>query len=452
MGGASYDNYASFWLAETAYYYFYRLGALPLIIFAHALVVTSAYGVTLWLCYRCTGSWRLASAGTLFAVALGVDNWNVRPQAVGYLLFSLCAWSIWVNRRRAMRWLLAVPPISITLWANCHGSFFLGFVLLGIWFAEAVVVDWYAALRSRSGGGFRVLPAFVRAKIPALLLAASLAGAMLNPRGLRVVSYVGSISGNAVIRGLVGEWRPPGFDSLNGVIFISALLSVAVLFAISPRRPGFFALLIFVVFALIGLSSSRSVVWFGLALAPFVAEHVGETVAQLRRVVVFRSATVRTQDRVRRDTTGLNCVICALVIVGVALSLPWFKHLLPLPEAKAGLVSVDTPVEAVRVLKAQHLPREVFHDEGTGSYLTWAAPEYPVFVDTRFELYPPKLWHDYLRVSAAETGWEWRLESHGIKTLLLNRESQGSLIAAAQTSAQWRVAWEDTAFVLLSHR
>lgn len=452
MVGAPYDNFASFWLVEVVYYFLYRLGALPLIICAHAVVVTTAYTIILRLGYQITRDLRLASAGALFAAALGVENWNVRPQAVGYLLFSLCLWAIWTYRRRPRGWLLIVPPVAIALWANCHGSFFLGFVLLGAWLVDALWVGLSAGLRSRLGSGARVVPPLALARIPAMLLVASTLATLLNPRGPRVFSYIGSITGNAVIRNLVVEWRPPGLDSFNGVVFIAALLFVAVQFAVSPRRPGLFALLIYVVFALLALSASRSVVWFGLALAPLVAQHLGKLATQLCQIAGFGPALGRRAMREPRNRTSLNLTIAAILILGTFFSLPWFKHLLPLPEAKARLVSTETPVEAVRLLIEQHLPRQLFHDEATGSYLTWAASEYPVFVDTRFELYPRELWDDYLRVSAAETGWEDRLEGFGVNTLLLNRESQGALSLAASGSLSWRVVYEDAYSVLLTRK
>ena len=92
------------------------------------------------------------------------------------------------------------------------------------------------------------------------------------------------------------------------------------------------------------------------------------------------------------------------------MSLPWFKHLLPLPLKKAGLISYETPVAATQVLLREHPPGPIFNEQGFGSYLIWAAqPDYPVFVDTRLELYPlgsgAITWKSRLRGKVGRTSW-----------------------------------------------
>jgi len=445
MAGSAYDNYASYWLVEVVYHFLYRLGALPLVITAHAVVVTAAYTIILWLSFRISGSLRLGSVAVLFAIVLGLDNWNVRPQAAGYLFFAVCLFAIWSYREHSRKWLLALPPLSIALWANCHGSYFLGFVLLGIWLADSVWMGLKPGMRSRLAGGSAVRPNLGPARIPALLLLISGAASLLNPRGLRAFSYIGAISGNAVIRNAVVEWRHPTLDSSGGAAFIVALLLVAVLFSVSPRRPVLFTLLTYFVFAFLGLSAIRSVVWFGLALAPAVSAHLAAVGANSRlRRSPSSSQTPGTVGSV------LNYCIAAVVLVGVVAALPWFKHALPLSPRKAGLVGLETPVEATSILIDRRLPRELFNDMGFGSYLIWAARDVPVYIDTRIELYPISLWQEYLSISAAEAGWETRLEARGVKTLMLNPESQAPLIQAAGQSPNWRLVWEDANAVLLT--
>jgi hypothetical protein len=66
-----------------------------------------------------------------------------------------------------------------------------------------------------------------------------------------------------------------------------------------------------------------------------------------------------------------------------------------------------------------------------------------VFVDSRIELYPRQVWHDYLRISNAQCGWEKRLERYGINTLMLSRIKQAALIDTALASAAWREIYQD---------
>ena len=101
--------------------------------------MTAAYALTLWLCYRLTHDWRIAAGATLFAAALGINDWNVRPQAFTFWLAPLFLLAIQAYRRRPRRWLLAIFPAGMALWANCHGSFFIGLLLIGTWLVQEIL-------------------------------------------------------------------------------------------------------------------------------------------------------------------------------------------------------------------------------------------------------------------------------------------------------------------------
>jgi len=449
MAGGPYDNYAAYWLVEIAYYLVYQLGQLPVIIILHALVVTAAYALLLFLARRASGSWRIGTLAVLFAAALGIDNWNVRPQAAGYLFFALCLWAILSYREHAWPWLLAIPPLAILLWVNSHGSFVLGFILLVIWIADALWAAVWPVLHTRGREEPFVRLGLRQVRTPLGILAISLVTSLLNPRGAGIFGYVGAISANPAIRSLVTEWDPPTLNSFTGILFVGMFLLMAIVFAVSPRRPSAFAFLSYTVFGLIAFSASRSVVWFGLVLVPPLAEHLTALSASFASHRELGSITVRSPGAA---ATSLNYMIAFFVLVGVIASLPWFKHLLPLSGRKAGLVSLETPVAAVNVLLDRRLPRELFNEMGFGSYLIWAAPDYPVYIDTRVELYPTSQWMEYQRLSAAESGWEGRLEARGVRTLLLNPEAQPALVQAARASRLWQVVWEDASAVLLMRR
>jgi len=245
------------------------------------------------------------------------------------------------------------------------------------------------------------------------------------------------MSVHPVIQGMVPEWAPPTFSTLTGALFLTGLLATAALLAISPRRPEPLELLLFLAFGALGLRTTRGAIWFGLALAPVWAAHVS---------AVF-GTPLRSVPHYKGD---LPATLLAVMLTASALvTLPWFKERLPLPPAKAGLVSAETPVAATEFLLRERLPGPLFHAMPFGSYLVWAAqPEYPVFVDSRIELYPVEVWLDYLHISAAGCEWEERLARYGVRTLMLSPQEQPALVAAARASPRWRQVYEDTAAIL----
>jgi hypothetical protein len=522
--GTPYPSYAAFWLPEVVLYGLYTLGGPALVVFVHSLTVTTAYGLTLALAWRISGSPRIAAAATLFAAALGINDWNVRPQAFTFFLAPLFLWAVHEIRRlrrlksaslglrpvvglrrpsphprrlrrhplspparrskkkkffvaaakppqrkiiffHNLRW-LAVFPLGMAFWANCHGSFPLGLLIVGLWVADEV----WGAVRGGEGGrgSARPLPR-IAAAASALALAA--AASLLNPRGPGALSYLAGMSVHPVIQGMVPEWAPPTFSTLTGALFLTGLLATAALLAISPRRPEPLELLLFLAFGALGLRTVRGAIWFGLALAPVWAAHLSavfgtslRSVPDHERPFVVSHEAKRSGVPKAQNGTPLRSVpdyergykrdlpatlLAVLLTAGALVTLPWFKERLPLPPAKAGLISAETPVAATEFLLRERLPGPLFHAMPFGSYLVWAAqPEYPVFVDSRIELYPVEVWLDYLHISAAGCGWEERLARYGVRTLMLSPQEQPALVAAARASPRWRQVYEDTAAIL----
>lgn len=436
-------SYSVYWLMETLLYLVYAWGGPALVILTHTLVITTAYGLLLWLCWQVAGSWRAAALATLFAAALGFNDWNVRPQAITFLAAALYLWAIYSDRRRPARRWLVVFPLATLVWVNSHSSFFIGLFLLGLWLAEAIWQAGKAWWLSTGPADWR------RLSPPGIALTLSALAALLNPQGAGILSYLNFMAGNPVIQNLVPEWMPPSFHTLHGSLFLVGLLVAATSLGLSPRRPDFFQVTTFLAFALLGLRTARGIVWFGIVMAPILADHgssLAEQVGKLglgRRGTQASGSTAGPQPPDPRSTV-LNYVMAGAILAGVIASLPVFKQWLPLSLEKAGLISPETPVEATRFLLREHPPGPLFHSLAFGSYLIWAAqPDYSVFVDPRVDLYPAEIWLHYLEISTAYCHWEQQLEQYGIRTLMLSRQEQPALVQAVQASPRWRPIYQD---------
>lgn len=454
MAGAPYPSYQAFWLMEVAMYLVYRLGGPAFTVFIHGLIIAAAYALLLWLGRRISGSWRTAAGGTLFAAALGFNDWNVRPQAVTFAIAALFLLAIHEYRRTHRRGWLAVFPLGMTLWVNSHGTFPLGLLLIGLWGVD----EGWKALQNAGLQWSTLWHAF---KTPGLVLVLSLAACALSPRGLGTFAYVSGMSGNAIIQNLVTEWAPPTLATLGGQLFFGGLLLCAAVLALSPKRPSPAELLTFLFFGALGIKTSRGILWFGLTLAPVLARHlnaIGEWVRE--RGSEWESGRGGEGERTPQDmgvaipapqsgmANILNAVLVGLLLLGAVFSLPWFKGLWPLAPEKAGLIAAETPVAATEVLLRERPEGPLFHAMSFGSYLIWAAPEYPTFVDGRIELFTEEVWMDYIRISAAAPGWEAGLEKYGIQTLMLSSSEQAGLAAAVRESREWREIYNDATSAL----
>jgi len=425
------------WLMEVVFYLLFSAGGLPLVIFFHAMVITAAYALLLRVNQHASGGdLRWAALTTMAAAAVGVANWNPRPQTVSFLLFGLTLYII--QRHAALR--PAGPPASslrpaarsqlrgdrllwwlpplFAFWANAHGGFVFGLALLGAYLLARLV----AWVRRQD-------------RFPAkLLLASGLSAAaiLLTPLGLGMVDYVLGFFRHPLTLSRNMEFLPPTVRTLDGRLVFGFLAALITLLFVGGYRPTLHESVGLLLFGLLALMARRNVAWFGFVAAPTMA-------ASLRCWASRRGAA----RGVRKGRPGVNRALAALVGLLALLSLPWFRPYLPVPAWRRAYVSPETAVAAVAFLRDLPQPLRVFHEQGYGSYMIWASPEVPVFIDTRVELYPLAQWDDYFALSQARYDWEAILERYGVDTLLLHRELQEPLIEAATADPDWEYCYQD---------
>jgi hypothetical protein len=426
QAGAPYA-YDIWWLMQVALYLLLWLGGLPLVIFANAVTITAAYALLLRVNWRAAGEdLRWGALATLAAVLLGLGNWVVRPQTISYVFFVVLLLLVerdaallktGLSRTRSYRAMWALPPL-FAVWANAHAGFVTGLILLAAYLL-AHLVAW---LRREAPFPARLT----------LVSALSAVAILLNPLGLGTVGYILSIFRNPVVRNLIAEWIPLTASRPDGILFLGVLAALGILLVASRYRPSTFEAIRLLVFGTMAVMARRNISWFGIVAAPTIATSLGYWAAQ-------RGGT----RRVRANRTRLNLAVAALAGLAAVLSLPWLRPLLPLSDVRKAHTSADTPVQAVDFVCTLPQPRHVFHTEGTGSYMTWACPEVPVFIDPRFNLYPEAQWQDYLALNYARFDWQAILDRYDVDTLLLQRESQANLIDAASASPLWQRVYED---------
>lgn len=422
--GAPFFNQS--WLAQLLMYGVYEIGGLALIILVQMIVITATYGLLLRLCIRRTGNVMISVALLLMLLMPAVfDNWNVRPQTYAFPLFMGFVWVLtayrlgWHNRL----WLL---PILMVLWVNVHGAFILGLGLIGlVWLGEAL-----KRLFRRDAAPLRPL---------VIWGLATAAATLINPRGVGVLGYVRGLVGNNAVTSLVTEWAPPSVRDINGTLFFVFLLVSVGMLIYARRRPDLTDMLLCAPFVWLALGAGRNIVWLGFVVLPAVAVAVAGSLPERRTTV--RSA----------GSPLLNGVLVGLMALMLVLALPWFKPALFPPQLGA-LVSEGTPVEAVAALRTlPQRPQRLFHAMSYGSYVIWAAPEQPVFIDPRIELYPYDQWVDYINLGQGNNSAAL-LSKYRIDGLLLSKKEQKALIEHVRTDPAWQVRYEDEQAIMLTAR
>jgi len=350
---------------------------------------------------------RWAACLALGAIAAGFRNLSLRPQLLGVVIFALSLWIIWGRHRHPNR-MWAMPAV-VAVWANVHGSFFLGPLLLGL--------AWLEDREERSPAARRTLRVAVLAA----------AAATLNPLGLRVWSYASGISTNSRISRLVSEWQPPSIREPGGAIFFLSVGIVGVVLARRGRSLPWPRLAWLGVFFAVGLTAGRSTLWWGLAAAPIVATAFAEN---------------RTDKRSELPPSLINTGIAGALVVLVAGLFPWSllgtsirspdSHLSRAPRGIAGALE--------QVLRPEE---RVFNAQVWGSWFELAFPENPVFIDSRIELFPDSVWREHADVSVGREGWQRILDRWNVHVVVADRGEQALLIPIIRHDPGWLLIYED---------
>jgi len=336
----------------------------------------------------------LLSLETGAAITLFLDD---RPQMVSYLFVALLL-LVLTRARRHRRWLWVLPVLFVA-WANLHGSFLLGLMVLGLEVAASLVRVPLGRLSVRDP-----LPT----KPIVVTFVAAAAATFVNPFGLGVYRSALGVTFNSTVSQLISEWQSPNFhnSTMLGVVIIPVGVTVAYLAFSKGQVPAID--LVFVAFLLVSsLDAVRFVPYFAIAWCGLGAQCPPIPEEKLRPSLL---------------------VWPLVAVLGVSLLHgPWYP---------AGTPAPSVPVHAVDYLEAH--PGRVFSTYLWNDYLDWVG--IPVFVDGRTELYTSNgVLGTYLAVEDLTTDPDTVLHRYDVQYVLWPPHQAVSTYLAHDPD--WRLVW-----------
>lgn len=117
------------WLSEVVFSTLYRLGGLPLIAIVTGLLVALTHGLIAQFLRRRGVDARWALIAALLSFVLGATHWLARPHM--FTIFG--AVLLLLLLERGDRWSLLGYPLLFACWANLHGGWLYGLLLIGMY-------------------------------------------------------------------------------------------------------------------------------------------------------------------------------------------------------------------------------------------------------------------------------------------------------------------------------
>lgn len=374
-----------YWLAQLIFYCIYHYFDLQGIIYLRALILTSI----LFLIYRIVRkeglSFCLSIALLLISAVSFYDYKDERPQLFSFLCTFTLVYLLEGFRKKSMAAASQPPdsrhsfpahlfliPLIMILWANLHGGFIVGIILI----LGYILSEIFKYFTKRFGPA---LPYGVL-KLLTIIGMISILFSLINPNGYNVISLLLEHR-KSFDTAQVVEWMSPfqqfrlGFIKPGLILYFILLFLGISLFFMNRKRLDLTDMTTFSILAAITLSGTRFIPLF-TPVAAFMIARYGSMIMKASPYKVCSSAVARKIALVL--SILLSTVLVLLLIMGS--NLKGLFH-------KGGLSAIaenNYPEGAVRFLKSQKMPENMFNPYGWGGYLIWALyPDYKVFIDGR---------------------------------------------------------------------
>lgn len=390
------------WLAQTLLYVVYLVGGFSGIVLVRAALLAAFCGLAGFLAAHLSKNFWAGIAAAFAAASIAIEFRADRPALITFLFVAVFVTVL--ELRRAV-WIL--PGLAL-LWANCHGGFFLGWVVL---LAYAIAKDrrlW-------------------------LVTASSIAVSGLNPNGFGVVSTLVQYRQSELQANLL-EWHRPylwgppyAFDIL--------LYAAVIVLVVSWRRVRLSHWLLFAAFAGAALTAFRNIPFIGF-LAP-----------------ILIGAYFPWRFRIPR---AVPWAVPALVAAGLVIGLVQGSIF------DLRVATWTIPESATDYMLSSHVTGHLFNTYEQGGYLIWKLwPQQQVFIDGRAlseslnREYRQVLYNFGAPIDQIAGPRAELLNKYGVQAVVMNTIEYASgavypfaLALANEKTTDWQLVYEDAQAVV----
>jgi len=376
-----------------------------------------------YLAYLRSGNVKAAFVACILVLPVASTVFALRPQLIGYLFLTLTLIALERFRlgRPKLAWFL---PCLFLVWVNTHGTFILGLLVLGLYWASGLVSFRWGALVAEPWNAEQ------RRQLAIIFLGCVLV-LPATPYGTRLAAYPLELALlQPISTGTILEWLPIALHRVFGPIFLGLLLFF--LFAQvtlqMTHRLEQFALLLLT--AYLAAAHARLILFFVLVFAPLVATLLGRWLPNYQP---------------GKDRWALNAVLLALVF-SIAIAL------LPSGEQLKKSFASNFPVKGLAFLKQRGIGGPLLNEYHWGGFLIWAGgPESKVFIDGRADIYEyAGVLSDYLSIVRLDPRALPLLRTYRIQSCLIRRKAPlGTLLGALP---DWEQVYADDVSVLYARK
>ncbi|MGE3821056.1 MAG: hypothetical protein AB7I30_16710 [Isosphaeraceae bacterium] len=359
----------------------------------------------------------VAMVVAVLAAGVGSIHFLVRPHLLTLVLFWIF---LRVCRRQHERggWVVGWLPVFSVFWANVHGGFLAGPVVVFTAAAgHAIAGPW-------SRERLREVLKFGAAGVLCIV------AALVNPYGFGLYRHVAGLLVSANVTDLIQEYQPIPFGKADARVVEWVILALIAVPTFARSRISRYELSHALIWMHFALSSVRNAPLFALAAAPGLA------------MLLDGLLSPREEDasRVGIEATAAWSFWSPLAVLGLGIGL-----LLGVPYG--AFEPSRWPVAALAEVNRLPLDARLFHEQDWGGMIeSETRPLRLAFIDDRFELYGREGILRYLNALEGGPDWDEIQEREGVGAVWVRPERP--LARRLSRDPQWKERHRDAVSVL----
>lgn len=438
--------YAWEWLYDVLVGAIHAVLGLNGVVFYTAAIIAATFVLVFHIAMRRGGSLPVTFFFLVLTIGASAIHFLARPHVISWLLAVIWFDLLDSARNSSGRQIFFLPAVML-LWANVHGGFLLGFVLLGIYLTGGVIEYFiHREQRAETRAWLSRL-----AQVTGLCLLASLC----NPFGYHLHLHIYRYLTDRFLMDRVSEFLAPDFHGAAQQCFAVLLLVTVITVAGARRRLDPTRLLVVLFACYSGLYAARNLPVSSMLLTMILAPLISETISAASSNGSPSSAIFSRLHsfgmRMGRLEAGLQGHVC--LVLSFALGLWACTHGGRLGSSQLINAYFDDkhfPVAAAQVLADRDIREPIFCPDQWGGYLIYRLyPQTQVMVDDRHDLYGDQFFKRYLKIIYVQPDWQKVLDEEHVNWIVVQKNSSLGTILGETPS--WKLIHQDETAILF-HR
>lgn len=416
------------WGAATFLALLERVGGLALVAAFTAALAGATHWALAHYVKRRGGDAALVAVASAVGMVLAASHWLARPHAFSIAASAALLILMEGGGRRA----IVAIPVLFLLWANIHGGWAFGLVVLGCYTA-GTVAEWGL---TRTGD--------LRARAMTLIASSFLAAlaTFANPYGAELHRAIVRTLTDPTVSGVIDEYQPPTWRDPGDLLFFIVVVGGALLLWRSRRRPSLASLLVMAVCTLFALRAGRNISLFGVTAIPLLAAHLAPSATRWWRNSSL-AADVARYDASRATGRWAGAALAVLLAIGVM-----HGRVGPVRIIQGDVSAQRFPVLGVAAMRAQDVPGRLLTSWSWSGYVPFAWPARRTFFDPL--AFGPATVTSFGTMLLARDGWRRELDAHHIEVVLAPRSIP--LADSLTRDPAWHTSYSDETGIVLQRR